>query len=49
MQHTRVPFTDSLLVVLLGVEPTVLEDEVEGKVHEATMAAMVPADGHGSR
>ena len=43
MQHSQVPSTGSLLVVLLGVETAVLEDEVKGKVHEAAVAAMVPA------
>jgi len=32
-----------VLVVLLGVQATVLLDELKGKVHEAAMAAMVLA------
>ncbi len=31
-----------VLVILLGVDAAVLHDEAEGKVHEASMAAMVP-------
>lgn len=33
-----------ILVVLLGVETTVLDYKGESKVHEAAMAAMIPAD-----